>query len=197
MFHRKLLWTVLLFAGILGLPVCSPSQQAASAPSQATPASGGTAGAQAQAQTPSVQPEIQLSVECVVDDKHECTTDASVTLGHHIKLRVHNLKSWIDKKNSPSNLVLFMNGRQLAKTNPVAVSGSNDPAHPELNELLFKLQRTAETDATWDDLIVREKNWRGLFLEGVSRKLRPSVGVESGLPAESAATFELVLLPPG
>src|SRR5438309_376122 len=114
MFHRKLLWTILLFAGILGLPVCSLSQQPASAPSQATPAAGSPAGTQAQAQTPSVQPETQLSVECVVDDKHECTTDASVTLGHHIKLRVRNLKSWIDKKNSPSNLVLFMNGRQLA-----------------------------------------------------------------------------------
>jgi len=197
MFHRKLLWAILLFTGILGLSVYSPSQQAASAPSQPTPASGSPAGAQPQAKTPSVQPETQLSVECVIDDKHECTTDASVTLGHHIKLRVRNLKSWIDKKNSPSNLVLFMNGRQLAKTNPVAVSGYNDPAHPELNELLFKLQRTAETDATWDDLIVREKNWRGLFLQGVSRKLRPSVGLEGGLPAESAATFELVLLPLG
>src|SRR5690349_12277449 len=87
MFHRKLLWAILLFAGILGLSVYSPSQQAASAPSQATPASGSPAGAQPQAQTPSVQPETQLSVECVIDDKHECTTDASVTLGHHIKLR--------------------------------------------------------------------------------------------------------------
>lgn len=135
--------------------------------------------------------------KCVVVEKHECGSDSQETLGQHIKLRVPNLKSWIDKKNSPSNLVLYLNGRQLAKTNPVSVSVSYDPAHPELNELIFKLQRTTDTDATWDDLIVRDKNWRGFFLKGVSRQVRPSIGLENGVAAETHAVFELVLLPLG
>jgi len=176
---------IALVAGLLALPTRAQSQ----AP-QATPAP-------ANAQPPSAQAEVQLVVECAVGDNHECVTDSTETLGHHIKLRVPTLKSWIDKKNSPSNLVLFLNGRQLAKTNPVSVSVSYDPAHPELNELIFKLQRTAETDATWDDLIVRDKNWRGFFLKGVSRRVRPSIGLENGVAAETHAVFELELLPLG
>jgi len=151
----------------------------------------------AQTQPPSTQPDVQLLVECVVVEKHECGSDSTETLGQHIKLRVPNLKSWIDKKNSPSNLVLYLNGRQLAKTNPVSVSVSYDPAHPELNELIFKLQRTTDTDTTWDDLIVRDKNWRGFFLKGVSRQVRPSIGLENGIAVETHAVFELVLLPLG
>jgi len=151
----------------------------------------------AQTQPPSTQSDVQLLVECVVVEKHECGSDSEETLGQHIKLRVPNLKSWIDKKNSPSNLVLYLNGRQLAKTNPVSVSVSYDPAHPELNELIFKLQRTTDTDATCDDLIVRDKNWRGFFLKGVSRQVRPSIGLENGIAVETHAVFELVLLPLG
>ena len=178
---------IALAAGLLALPTHSQAQ----AP-QATPA---PPGAQTQTQPPSTQGDVQLVVECVVVEKHECGTDSEETLGHHIKLRVPNLKSWIDKKNSPSNLVLYLNGRQLTKTNPVSVSVSYDPAHPELNELIFKLQRTTDTDATWDDLIVRDKNWRGFFLKGVSRQVRPSIGLENGIAAETHAVFELVLLP--
>jgi len=159
---------------------------------QAAPAPAG-----AQTQPPSTQSDVQLVVECVVVEKHECGSDSTETLGQHIKLRVPNLKSWIDKKNSPSNLVLYLNGRQLAKTNPVSVSVSYDPAHPELNELIFKLQRTTDTDTTWDDLIVRDKNWRGFFLKGVSRQVRPSIGLENGIAVETHAVFELVLLPLG
>ena len=179
MLRRKYV-SIALVAGVLVFSSYSQSQ----AP-QATPAQ----------PQPSAQADTQLVVECVVGEKHECTDDSTETLGHHIKLRVSNLKSWIDKKNSPSSLVLFLNGRQLAKTNPVSVSVSYDPAHPELNELIFKLQRTTETDATWDDLIVRDKNWRGFFLKGVSRRVRPSVGLENGIALESRAVFELVLLP--
>jgi hypothetical protein len=178
---------IALAAGLLALPTHSQSQ----AP-QAAPAPSGV-----QIQPPSTQSDVQLLVECVVVEKHECGSDSEETLGHHIKLRVPNLKSWIDKKNSPSNLVLYLNGRQLAKTNPVSVSVSYDPAHPELNELIFKLQRTTDTDATWDDLIVRDKNWRGFFLKGVSRQVRPSIGMENGIAAETNAVFELVLLPLG
>jgi uncharacterized RDD family membrane protein YckC len=176
---------IALVAGTLALSTHAQAQ----AP-QATPSP-----VNAQLQPPSAQADVQLVVECAVGDNHECVTDSTEMLGHHIKLRVPNLKSWIDKKNSPSNLVLYLNGRQLAKTNPVSVSVSYDPAHPELNELIFKLQRTAETDATWDDLIVRDKNWRGIFLKGVSRKVRPSIGLENGIAAETHAVFELVLLP--
>jgi len=183
--RRRKYALIALTAGLLALPTHSQSQ----AP-QATPAPSG-----AQTQPPSNQSDVQLVVECVVVDKHECGSDSEESLGHHIKLRVPNLKSWIDKKNSPSNLVLYLNGRQLAKTNPVSVSVSYDPAHPELNELIFKLQRTPDTDATWDDLIVRDKNWRGFFLKGVSRQLRPSIGLENGVAAETNGVFELVLLP--
>jgi hypothetical protein len=185
MLRRKYVLIALIVA-ILALAAHLQSQ----AP-QATPFA---AGAQPQ---PSAQADVQLVVECVVVEKHECGSDSTETLGQHIKLRVPNLKSWIDKKNSPANLILYLNGRQLDKTNPVSVSVSYDPAQPDLNELIFKLQRTTETDATWDDLIVRDKNWRGFFLKGVSRRVRPSIGLENGIAAETHAVFELVLLPLG
>jgi hypothetical protein len=187
MLHWKYIGLIALLSGVLALPVHSQSQTAPAAPGQAS----------AQTQPPSTQSDVQLFVECVVVENHECATDSTETLGHHIKLRVPNLKDWTDRKNSPSNLVLYLNGRQLAKTNPVSVSVSYDPRHPELNELIFKLQRTAETDATWDDLIIRDKNWRGFFLKGVSRKVRPSIGLEGGIAAETHGVFELVLLPLG
>jgi hypothetical protein len=185
MLRRKYVLIALIVA-ILALAAHLQSQ----AP-QATPFA---AGAQPQ---PSAQADVQLVVECVVVEKHECGSDSTETLGQHIKLRVPNLKSWIDKKNSPANLILYLNGRQLDKTNPVSVSVSYDPAQPDLNELIFKLQRTTDTDATWDDLIVRDKNWRGFFLKGVSRRVRPSIGLENGIAAETHAVFELVLLPLG
>jgi len=186
MLRRKYI-LIALVAGTLALATHLQSQTP-----QATPSAAG-----AQPQPPSAQTDVQLVVDCVVGEKHECATDSTETLGQHIKLRVSNLKSWIDKKNSPTNLILYLNGRQLDKTNPVSVSVSYDPAQPELNELIFKLQRTTETDATWDDLIVRDKNWRGFFLKGVSRRVRPSIGLENGVAVESHAVFELVLLPLG
>jgi len=187
MLHRKHIGLIALLSGVLALPAHSQSQTAPAPPGQAG----------AQTQPPSTQPDVQLVVECAVNEDHECAKDTTEMLGHHLKLRVPNLKDWTDKKNSPSNLVLYLNGRQLAKTNPVSVSISYDAKHPELNELIFKLQRTAETDATWDDLIIRDKNWRGFFLKGVSRKVRPSIGLEGGIAAETHAVFELVLLPLG
>ena len=193
MFNRKFLRPILLSVFFAMILCVSAHTQPQASPAQKAPEPVGTQPAPAAP----VKAETQLSVECVVGENHECATDVSVPLGHHVKLRVRNLKSWIDQKNSPSNLVLFLNGRQLAKTYPVAVEVAYDPAHPELNELLFKLQRTPETDQTWDDLIVQERNLRGLFLKGVSRKARPSVGPEGGTPVESSAEFEVVLLPLG
>jgi len=193
MFNRKSLKPIFLpafFAVILAVSAYTEPQ---AAPAQNAEQSVGTQPAPAAP----VKADAPLLVECVVGENHQCATDVSVPLGHHIKLKVHNLKNWIDQKNSPSNLVLFLNGRQLVKTYPVAVELAYDPAHPELNEMLFKLQRTPETDQTWDDLIVQERNVRGLFLKGVSRKVRPSVGLEGGTAAESNARFELVLLPLG
>jgi hypothetical protein len=189
----KSLRPILLPAFFAAILVVSAHTEPQAIPVQTAPQSAGTQPASA---TP-VKTETQLLVECVVGEHHECATDVSVPLGHHVKLKVRNLKSWIDQKNSPSNLVLFLNGRQLAKTYPVSVEVAYDPAHPELNELLFKLQRTPETDQTWDDLIVEQRNVRGLFLKGVSRKVRPSVGLEGGTPAESSAELEMVLLPLG
>src|SRR5262245_45708474 len=68
---------IALVAGLLALPTYSQSQ----AP-QATPAPAGT-----QTQPPSTQSDVQLLVECVVVEKHECGSDSTETLGHHIKLR--------------------------------------------------------------------------------------------------------------
>ena len=189
----KFLRPILLPAFFAAILVVSAHTEPQAVPAQTALQSATTQPAPA---TP-VKTDTQLLVECVVGEHHECATDVSVPLGHHVKLKVRNLKSWIDQKSSPSNLVLFLNGRQLAKTYPVAVEVAYDPAHPELNELLFKLQRTPETDQTWDDLIVQQRNLRGLFLKGVSRKVRPSVGLEGGTPAESSAEFEMVLLPLG
>lgn len=191
MFNRKCFRSIILpafFAVILAVSAYTEPQAA-----QRAPEAVGTPPAPAAP----VKADTQLLVECVVGQKHECATNVNVPLGHHIKLRVRNLKDWIDQKNSPSNLVLFLNGRQLAKTYPVAIEAAYDPAHPELSELLFKLQRTPETDQTWDDLIVQERNVRGLFLRGVSRKVRPSVGLEGGTSTQSSAEFEMVLLPLG
>jgi hypothetical protein len=178
------------FAAILCV---SAHTEAQAAPAQTAQQSAGTQ----PAPDTLVKAETQLFVECVVGENHKCATDISVPLGHHVTLKIRNLMSWIDQKNSPSSLVLFLNGRQLAKTYPVAVEVAYDAAHPELNELLFKLQRTPDTDQTWDDLIVQQRNLRGLFLKGVSRKVRPSVGLEGGTPAQSNAEFEMVLLPLG
>lgn len=193
MFNRKFLRLILLSAFFAPILVVSAhtEPQAASAQKATDPV-----GTQPVPAAP-VKAETQLLVECIVGGNHECATNMSVPLGHHIKLRVRNLKDWIDQKNSPANLVLFLNGRQLAKTSPAAIEAAYDPAHPELTEVLFKLQRTPETDQTWDDLIVQERNQRGLFLKGVSRKVRPSVGLEGGTSAQSSAEFEVVLLPLG
>ena len=193
MFNRKSFRSILLPAFFAVILVVSAHTEPQASPAQKAPEPVGTQPAPAAP----VKAETQLLVECVVGQKHECATNVSVPLGHHIKLRVRNLKDWIDQKNSPSNLVLFLNGRQLAKTYPAAIEAAYDPAHPELSELLFKLQRTPETDQTWDDLIVQERNQRGLFLKGVSRKVRPSVGLEGGTSAQSSAEFEMVLLPLG
>jgi len=193
MFDRKSLRSILLPAFFAAILVVSAHTEPQAASAQSAPDPMGTQPAPAAP----VKAETQLWVECVVGQKHECATNVNVPLGHHIKLRVRNLKDWVDQKNSPSNLVLFLNGRQLAKTYPVAIEAAYDPAHPELSELLFKLQRTPETDQTWDDLIVQERNVRGLFLRGVSRKVRPSVGLEGGTSTQSSAEFEMVLLPLG
>lgn len=127
MFNRKSLKPILLpafFAVILAVSAYTEPQAATA---QTAPDPVGTQPAPAAP----VKAETQLVVECVAGENHECATDVSVPLGHHIKLKVRNLKNWIDQKNSPSNLVLFLNGRQLAKTYPVAIEIAYDPAHPE------------------------------------------------------------------
>ena len=132
------------------------------------------------------QPDIKLSVECVVGSGDQCTDSSSEMLGHHLKLKVANLSDWA-KTNSPWKLILFLNGRPLPKTSPVAV-------YPDKNELIFKLERTTDSAAAWDDLIVREKNWRNWLTKGVSRDVHPSVGLEGTLAGNTKGEFELVLL---
>ena len=132
------------------------------------------------------QQDVKLSVECVVGSGDQCTDNSSEMLGHHLKLKVANLSDWA-KTNSPWKLVLFLNGRPLPKTYPVAV-------YPDKNQLIFKLARTTDSAAAWDDLIVREKNWRNWLTKGVSRDVRPSVGLEGSLAGNTNGEFELVLL---
>ncbi len=147
----------------------------------------GTPAAQPAGQPSTPQGDLKLAVECVVGDGDECTESSSEMLGHHLKLRISNLKDWTAKNNSPWKLILFLNGRPLPKTNPVS-------ANPDKNELIFKLQRTADSEAAWDDLIIREKNWKNWLTKGVSRRVRPSVAMEGGLAGETHGVFELVLL---
>lgn len=148
----------------------------------------GTPATQPAAQPSTPQPDLKVSVECVVGSDDQCTDSSSEMLGHHLKLKVTNLNDWA-KTNSPWKLVLFLNGRPLPKTYPVAV-------YPDKNQLIFKLARTTDSAAAWDDLIVREKNWRNWLTKGVSRDVRPSLGLEGTLAGNTNGEFELVLLSP-
>lgn len=138
------------------------------------------------ASQPAPQPGAPLPVECVVGDGDKCTESSSEMLGHHLKLKVVNLKDWA-KNNSPWKLILFLNGRPLPKTYPVSVD-------PDKNQLIFKLQRTTDSEASWDDLIIREKNWKNWLTNGVSRCVRPSVAMEGSLASETHGVFKLELL---
>src|SRR6266567_6136626 len=133
---------------------------------------------------PQVKGDVKPVVVCVVDDENKCTQDRKNELTQHLELRVTNLKEWAAQGNSPWNLILFLNDRPLKGLHPVAVDLQN-------NDLTFKLDRTTETAPTWDDLMVRGRNWR---LRGVQEDVRPGIGFDGGTAFDSQAAFDLVLL---
>jgi len=141
-------------------------------------------------QSPSPTPQAQLKsdvkpvVVCVIVAAGQCTNDGEAELTHHLQLRVTNLKEWIAQGNSPWKLILFLNDRPLKGLHPVAVDLQN-------SDLTFKLDRTTETAPTWDDLMVRGRNWR---LRGVQEDVRPGIGLDGGTAFDSQAAFDLVLL---
>jgi hypothetical protein len=183
----------LVVAGILAMQT--------QAISQGTPANGSAQGNQGVAQDagktgqqpPSPSVESKLSVVCVIDDpsggggqQHACASDSyTEELGHHLKLRVDGLPEWLGQKNAPEKLTLFINGREIKDNHPISVN-------PEHSELVFKLDKTTASETTWDDLIVRQKNWGK---EGISRSVRASVGPGGGTEYPTKAAFRLIFLP--
>ena len=85
-----------------------------------------------------------------------------------------------------------MNGRPLPKTYPVSIEPVEN--EPDKNFLIFKLQRTTDSNAAWDDLIIREKNWDNWLTQGAFREVRPSVAMEGSLAGETDGIFKLVFL---
>src|SRR6478672_4454475 len=114
---------IALISGILLVPHQIAAQAATGAGAPPTQPAG---------QPSAPQPDVKLAVECVVGSGDQCTDSSSEMLGHHLKLKVTNLSDWA-KTNSPWKLILFLNGRPLPKTYPVAV-------YPDKNELIFKLE---------------------------------------------------------
>lgn len=123
----------------------------------------------------------KLFVECVVDDNHQCLTHTTIELRREIKLRVPNLATL---GNSAWGLILFLNNRPFPKLYPISVDVPN-------NELTFKLKRTSDTSATWNDLMTRGTNWK---IRGVSQEVQPSVGPDGGTAYPTTAVCDLVFL---
>ncbi len=193
----------LVVAGILAMQTQAISQGApANGNTQANQGAGQDAGKTVQ-QPPSPPVETKLSVACVIDDptggggqQHTCASDSyTAELGHHLKLRVDGLPEWLGQKNAPEKLTLFINGREIKDNHPISVN-------PEHSELVFKLDKTpqsettqsgmTQSETTWDDLIVRQKNWGK---KGISRSVRASVGPGGGTEYPTKAAFRLIFLP--
>ena len=138
----------------------------------------------ATAQTTPSQPNARLSVQCVVDEHDNCITRTTIELRREIKLRVANLAEWTAQGNSPWNLILFLNGRPFPGLHPISIDAQK-------GELTFKLKRTSDTSATWNDLMTRGTNWK---IRGVSQEVQPSVGPEGGTAYPTSAVCDLVFL---
>src|SRR6185437_9601270 len=119
--------------------------------SQGTPANGSAQGSQGAGQTgqqPSPAAGSTLSVVCVIDDpsasgeQHTCANNSyTANLGHHLKLRVNGLQKWLEEKNAPESLALFINGKEIKDSHPISVN-------PEQSELGFKLDKTTGSETT-------------------------------------------------
>ncbi|HZS28155.1 MAG TPA: hypothetical protein VFB76_13065 [Candidatus Angelobacter sp.] len=186
MVKRNYFW-FLVIAGILAM-----QPQAISQGTSANGSSQANQGAVQTGQQPSPAAGSTLSVVCIIDDPtasgqaHACASDSYTTdLGHHLKLRVDGLQKWLEEKNAPESLALFINGREIKDSHPISVN-------PEQSELGFKLDKTTGSETTWDELIVLQKNWstRGIF-----RNVRASIGPAGGTQYPTNAAFRLIFLP--
>jgi hypothetical protein len=171
---------------VLALPTFLPASVSISSAAQDAPIS------QPQAQPAANAPAPVLSVASVITRtptkdgyRDDPTTEGQLRLGQNIRLRVTNLSDWIKAGNSPWNLTLFLNERPMKGLHPVSVS-------QESGYLIFRLERLDENIPTWEGLMEREKNWEW---GKVTRHLRASIGTETGVAADSKATFVMVFLP--
>lgn len=171
---------ITLFTTTILLSVVSAAQSSPSKPSSPTPPA-----SQNQQQG---QADVKLTVECILGAKGECDENRTEEFRGSLKLRVSNLEAWVAQGNSPWNLILFLNGRQMKGLHPVGTDA-------QTGELEFRLQRTNESAAAWDELTEKDKNWK---LRGIARSLRASVGLDGGLAynADKKAHFELIFLSP-
>jgi hypothetical protein len=165
-----LMW---LFAGVL---LSAQSSQTNQLPAQPTPSS----------------PAPVLSVASIITRtptsdgyRDDPSTDSQLQLGQDIRLQVANLSDWINAGNSPWNLTLFLNERPLKGLHPISVN-------QELGYLDFRLERLDANIPVWEGLMDRQGNWEW---GRVSRHLRASIGIESGVAVASKASFIMVFLP--
>lgn len=171
-----------LFSITVLLSVVSAGQSSSNKPS--SPAQQATSQNQQQAQA-----DVKVMVECILGAKNECDESKTEEFSGRLKLRVSNLEAWVAQGNSPWNLILFLNGRPIKGLHPVG-------ADAQAGEVEFRLQRTSESTATWDELTEKDKSWK---LKGIARSLSASIGLDGGLAfkADKKAHFELIFLSRG
>jgi hypothetical protein len=160
-----------------------PGIAAQAVPAQQAPPTQQTT-AQQPAPPPQPRTDVKLVVECVLDEHDNCSTTATIKLRHELTLRVSNLAEWTAQHNSPWDLILYLNGQPFPGLHPISIDSQK-------NELTFRLKRTSETAATWNDLMTRQNNWK---LKGILQEVQPSVGLTAGTASQTKATCELVFL---
>ena len=127
------------------------------------------------------------SKPCLSDKSRRCL---ELGLGDHLRLKVKNLKSWVDKGNNPYQLILFLNERPLKGLNPVAVDVN-------ASTVLFRLTRNADNKVMWDDLLGRATSLRHEHDTWSERAVRASIGMQDKTSVTSGAQFNLILIRSG
>jgi len=151
-------------------------------PAQNSPVSSSPAQPATSAPAPAL---IVTSVILRTADGNKPSNDSDYGLGQSIRLKVANLSDWINAGNSPWNLTLFLNERPMKGLRPISVD-------QEQGYLNFPLERTDDNIPAWESLNERERNWQW---GEVSRRLRASVGMDTGVAVPSKASFVIVFLP--
>ncbi|HEY6806090.1 MAG TPA: hypothetical protein VI306_21085 [Pyrinomonadaceae bacterium] len=93
--------------------------------------------------------------------------EGEIAIGKTITVEVEQLSTWAAAGHEPSQLVLFLNGREMKDLHPESMNG---------NKLLFHLLRTSDNSNVWESLL-REPV--------VHRPVTLSVGMENKLPFDS------------